>query len=153
VAALKELLLRPGLRPQVVNDCCVLIDEEVASKSGVSGLALKAGYAVFKKVKKGALPSAVDWLLDDFVAALDRHHQDYLAKGEPQPGGFQAHLVEQKAVLAEDLLRITDARQEHSTNRAVRGAYQKLRPSASRYTQDAVPRVGAMVERYLAAEG
>ncbi len=147
---LKELLTKPGLRPKVVQDCCVLIDEEVASKRGVSGLALKAGYKVFKKVKKDALPSAVDWLLDDFAGVLDKYHVEFERDAEGPT--YTDHILARKVQVADDLLAITDARQERSTNRAVKAAYRKLRPTASRYVQEALPRVGAMVERYLAME-
>lgn len=149
--SLKGLLLEPGLRPRVVADCCTLIDEEVASKRGLSGLAIKGGYAVFKKVKKGALSSAVNWLLDEFVEVLDDYFQRYHALETGRPASYGAYLVANGPAVAESLLCITDRKQQQSTNRAVRGAYGKLRPSASRHTQDALPRVGALVERFVAS--
>jgi len=148
--SLKDLLLEPGLRPRVVADCCALIDEEVASKRGFSGLAIKGGYAVFKKVKKGALSSAVNWLLDDFVEVLDEYYRRYEGLKAGRPASYGDYLVANGPQVAESLLKITDRKQEQSTNRAVRGAYKKLRPSASRHTQDALPRVGALVQRYVA---
>ncbi len=41
---LQEILLAPGTRPQVITDCCLLIEQEVSDKSGASGTAVKLAY-------------------------------------------------------------------------------------------------------------
>lgn len=146
---LEKLLLEQGKRQQVIQECCVLIDEEVASKKGLSGLAIKGGYAVFKAVKKTALPDAVDFLLDDFVRVLDGFHERFRVDAAQDGSSFKSYLVARKAEVAEGLLAITDHRQEASTNRAVKGAYLKLRPAAANHVQEAVPRLGDLMERHL----
>ena len=45
-----DLFIAPGYRPRVVDACVRLIDEEVAAKSGLSGMAVKGAYAVVKKI-------------------------------------------------------------------------------------------------------
>ena len=47
----------------VVDDCCTLIDEEVAGRGGISGLALKAGYGIVKGIKPGFVKHVVTDLL------------------------------------------------------------------------------------------
>ena len=65
-------------RSAVIRDSVRLIDEEVARKSGITGLALKGGYKVVKKLKSGRMiEKAVDHLLDDFTGALDSMYQEY----------------------------------------------------------------------------
>jgi hypothetical protein len=43
-ATLHEMLLSPGVQPQVVADCQAMIDQEVASKSGLSATGIKVAY-------------------------------------------------------------------------------------------------------------
>lgn len=66
-----EALLAEGKRPAVVADCATLIDEEVASKSGLGGLAIKTAFATVKALKRGIIPESVNALLDDFVVELE----------------------------------------------------------------------------------
>ena len=50
-----------GNRPKVVADCGKLIEEEVDSKGGLSGFAVKAAFAVVKAVKPDAFLVAEIW--------------------------------------------------------------------------------------------
>ena len=70
MARLAEILTQPEIRPQVVKACAVLIDTEVQSKSGFSGLAVKAGYKLVKAVKPTMIPEVVDKLLPEFAEAM-----------------------------------------------------------------------------------
>ena len=64
MSALTERL-QTADRAAVVADTVQLIDDEVGRKSGMSGMALKAGYKVVQKLKGGRMiPEAVDYLLD-----------------------------------------------------------------------------------------
>ena len=53
MATLTEVLTSDAKKASVVDDCCALIDAEVGDKGGISGLAIKAGYATVKGVKPG----------------------------------------------------------------------------------------------------
>jgi hypothetical protein len=50
--------------------------------------------------------------------------------------------------VAEALLSITDARAQRAKNQAIKGAYEKLRGSAKKHVEAAVPRIGRLVEKY-----
>ncbi len=45
---LKELAQEGGKRAEVVADACKVLDLEVADKSGLSGMAIKAGYRLIR---------------------------------------------------------------------------------------------------------
>ena len=62
-----RLLADPARRPALLTDCERLIEAEVDSKSGLSGLAIKAAYKVVCAVKPGIIRESMDGLLDDFV--------------------------------------------------------------------------------------
>jgi hypothetical protein len=140
MSTLKEILSRPGTRPQVIRDCEQVIEEEVSSK-GLTGIAIKGAFAVVKAIKPGFIPEVIDGLLDDFADRLDPMYQAAKAKN------FNARAGE----AAEALLGITDQRAERAKNQVVKTAYQKLRPMAKKHTEAAIPRVGRMIAKHDAA--
>jgi len=130
-------------RQSVINDACKVLDEEVADKSGLSGLAIKAAFGVVKGVKPGFIREVVDALLNDFLAALDPLYQEATAKGTA-PG---AYLTSNSSRVADALLSITDARAARSQQAVVKSTYEKLRPSAKKQVEAAAPRLGALLDR------
>ena len=80
MGAVKDKLLDTGVRPNVIADCVGVVDGEVASKKGMTGLVIKGGYKAFKALKPGIVEEAVNHLLDDFVAIVDRHYDEYLGR-------------------------------------------------------------------------
>ncbi len=144
MSTLKETLLSPQNRPLVINDCVRLIDEEVESKSGLTGLAVKAAYAIVKAVKSGFVKEAVDSMLDDFVGRLDPIHAAAQAKGDPIGPYVNARTGE----VAEALLAISDERAARAKNQTLKKAYEKLRPTGKKHVEAAVPRIGRLIARY-----
>jgi hypothetical protein len=146
MSTLKEILARPGNRPQVIRDCEQIIEEEVASK-GLTGIAIKGAFAVVKAIKPGFIAEVIDGLLDDFADRLDPMYQAAKAKNEPLTVHFNAHAGE----AAEALLGITDQRAQRAKNQVIKTAYEKLRPMAKKHTEMAIPRVGRMIAKHDAA--
>jgi len=145
MASLTEILTKPGVRPQVIKDSERLIEEEVDSK-GLTGLPIKAAYKVVKAVKPGFIPEVIDHLLDDFSKALDPLYQEASTANVP----FEAHLSSRAPQAAEALLAITDGRAGRAKNQMVKSAYEKLRPSAKKHVESAIPRVSRLVGKYTA---
>jgi hypothetical protein len=143
MSTLKDILSRPGSRPQVIRDCEQIIDEEVSSK-GLTGIPIKAAYAIVKAIKPGFIPEVIDGLLDDFANRLDPLYQAAKEKNEPIPGYLNARAGE----AAEALLGITDQRAQHAKNQVVRTAYEKMRPMAKKHTEAAIPRVSKMIAKH-----
>ncbi len=145
MANLQDKLLAPAVRPQVIADCVVLIDEEVSSKSGLSGLAIKGAFAVVKAVKHGIVPEVVDSLLPGFAEKLEPIYAAWVAStGEPLPSYFQ----KRSGDVAEALLSITDDRSRKTQNATFRKAYEKLRPTGKNHVEQAVPRLGKLLEKH-----
>jgi hypothetical protein len=146
MSTLKDILSRPGARPQVIRDCEQVIEEEVASK-GLAGFVIKGAYAVVKAIKPGFIPEVIDGLLDDFADRLDPLYQAAKAKNEPLAPYFNARAGE----AAEALLGITDERARRAKNQVVKAAYEKMRPMAKKHTEAAIPRVAKMIAKHDAA--
>jgi hypothetical protein len=143
--ALKETLGAPPARERIVADACQVLDQEVADKGGLSGAAIKAAYAVVKGIKPGFIRDAVDNLLDDFLDALDPIVQEATSSGIP-PG---QHLTRQSGPAADALLAITDARVARADRPVIQKTYERLRPTAKKHVESAMPRVGALLERAI----
>ncbi|MEU8630916.1 hypothetical protein AB0C38_02020 [Amycolatopsis sp. NPDC048633] len=142
---LKEILLDSGRRPAVVTDFETLVDAEVSDKGGVSGAVVKTGFAAVKKIKPGIIPSAVDTLLPDFVVALEPFYVDYRAKGG---NDFGAYLTSRSDEASDALLSVTDSRAERSSRDSIKKVYGKLRPNGKKNVEEALPRLGALVDKH-----
>jgi hypothetical protein len=144
---LNEILLVPGNRPKVIGDCVQLINEEVDSKGGLTGLAVKAAFAMVKAVKPGFINEAVDHMLNDFVGRLEPFWADAQAKNEPVGPLMNSRAPQ----VADALLAISDERAQKSTNQGLKKAYDKLRPTGKKHVEQAVPRVGRLIQKYASA--
>jgi hypothetical protein len=147
MSTLAEILLVPGNRPKVVADSVRVIDEEVDSKGGLTGLAVKGTYAVVKAVKPGLVSEAVDGMLDDFVKQLEPFYAAAQAKNEPVGPALSSRAGE----VAEALLAISDGRAPRAKNQTLKKAYEKLRPTGKKHVEAAIPRIGRLIGKYAAA--
>lgn len=146
MTTLKERLGQGDKRRAVVRDACDVLDQEVADKSGLSGVAIKGAYSIVKGIKPGFITEVVDNLLDDFLDALDPMYQEALQQGRP-PG---RHLSENGERVANTLLAITDRRVQNSSRAVITKTYEKLRPTAVKHVSAAAPRLGQLLERHAA---
>ena len=141
---LAEALTSDSRRSLVVEDCLALIDAEVSDKGGLTGLAIKAGYKAIQGVKPGFVRQVVGDLLPEFAAALDSLYQEAKANGRSVREYFNANTNR----AADALLTITDDRARRTKSGMVKGTYEKLRGSAKKNVEAAVPRIAAMIEKH-----
>jgi hypothetical protein len=141
--SLVETLADPAKHDPVIADCCTLIDEEVAAKSGISGLVVKGGYAAVKGIKPGFIREVVEKLLPEFAEKLD----PIWAEGR-KSGDAEGHMVRQKSRVADELLSVTDGKAKNAKSSLVRGTYDKLRGSAKKNVEEAVPRLAKLLGKH-----
>ncbi|GAA1723645.1 DUF6918 family protein [Fodinicola feengrottensis] len=146
---LHEILLTPGKRPEVLADCKQLLDEEVSSKSGASGLAVKSAYTMVKAVKPGIINESIDKLLDDFIGRLQPFYADYRASGAGQP--LDSYLAGRGEEVSDALLGVTDDRAANTSRATIKKAYEKIRPQGKKNVELALPRLGKLIEKHVAA--
>lgn len=141
--ALRDALLDPNKKPAVIKDCTTLVDEEVSSKSGLSGIAVKAGYGAVKGIKPGFITEVIEKLLPEFAEQIEPIWQEGAAKGDGA-----SYLVNNKSRVADALLSVTDAKSKNAKSALVRSTYEKLRGSAKKNVEEAVPRLSQLVKKY-----
>ena len=144
MASLVEVLTDESKKPQIIKDCCELIDAEVKDKGGISGLAIKAGYSAVKGIKPGFVEHAVEDLLPEFARVLDPIYADAKAQNKNVSDHFSANSEK----VDDALLSITDAKAANAKSGVAKGAYEKLRGSAKKNVEQAVPRLGKLIEKY-----
>jgi len=143
--SLTDALTDPVKKKAIIEDCLQVLDAEVADKGGLSGLAIKAGYSAVKGVRPGFIRQAVTDLVPDFAAALDPIWKDAKDAGKATPEFFNSNTSR----VADALLAITDAKAKRAKSGLVKSTYDKLRNSAKKNVELAVPRLGKMVEKHV----
>lgn len=144
MARLADVLTSEEKKASVVRDCLELIEAEVADKSGISGMAVKAGYAAVKGIKPGFLEKVVSDLLPEFADAVDPMYGEAREKGRP----VGRYFADNSGRVADALLAITDGRARRTKSGVIKATYDRLRGSAKKNVEAAVPRLGALVEKH-----
>ena len=144
MSTLSEALCSESRKSVVVDDCLALIDAEVSDKGGLTGLAIKAGYKTIQGVKPGFVRQVVVDLLPEFATALDPLYQEAKSSGR----NVREYLSANANRAADALLTITDEKAQRSRSGMVKGTYEKLRGSAKKNVEAAVPRLAAMIEKH-----
>lgn len=139
---LKEIITATETRPTVVTECVALVESEVGGK----GLIIRGAYKTVKKIKPGFVKSAIDGLLDDWLEKMEPFYGKWRADGS---GGYSDYLSSRKAEVADELLKVTDERAKSSKHKTVAKMYNKLRPSALKNVEGAVPGLGKLIEAHL----
>lgn len=147
MTTLKDALLTPDKRPRLVDDTARLVDDEVRAKSGISGMAIKAGYKTINAVKPTLVRDAVDNLLDRFVDKLEPFYAQWNEAG--RSGTFGNYLAGRPREVANALLAVTDDRARSVDNRTIKKTYEKLRPQGEKNVEAAVPGLGRTLDRHL----
>jgi hypothetical protein len=144
-ATLQEILLAPDTQPKVVADCYALINQEVASKSGVSGTAVKLAYKTVNAFMPGHIRFMVESLLPQVADKLEPYWADFNTSGGSAFGDYLAKRGEE---VSEALLSVTDARAAASGRPTVIRAYGTVRGSAAKHIEAALPHLGDLVLKY-----
>ncbi|MFN3533670.1 MAG: DUF6918 family protein [Candidatus Brocadia sp.] len=144
---LRMLAKNPDLRPQVIADCVTLIDQQIKTKKGLSGMAVKTAYGLVKALKPSMIEKSADSLLNAFTEQLQVYYQHYQEEGSN--GSLEQYLSARASNVAESLLQITDRRASLSRNKTAVKAYNKLRPKGKEHVEIAVPEIGKLLDKHV----
>jgi hypothetical protein len=131
-------------RAAVVRDVERIVDEEVAARRGIQGVALRAGYAAFRRLRPGIVRVALDRLLPLFAPVIDRHWEAAVASGDPE-GWFER----EAEAIADGLLAVTDAVSHRITNPVALGLYRSLRGQARPHVATGVTRIPPLLRKHV----
>ncbi len=146
--SLKKIIEDPSIMQSLVADSLRVLDEEVARRSGLGGMAIKGPYRVVKNVQGGRiLEKAVRALVPEFVDKLDPYYIRFQKDGAGKT--WEEYLRPHHLTLSDELLSVTDRKIRETDNRVVRGAYDKLRPKARKEVAASMPALTRMMERYI----
>ena len=104
MGSLVEAIKVPERRKEVIADCDKLIQEEVNSKRGFSGIAVKSAFRMIRSFKPDIVPNAMEDLLDEFSEKVEPFWQDCQQKGEDPERYFSSN----DKKIADALLTVTD---------------------------------------------
>lgn len=139
-----EAIQDPARREAIVADGLRELDAELDSRSGVTAMAMRAGYKALRKLRPNIVEHNLDRLLPRWAPVLDPHVVAGRAAGDV-PRHFQANADP----IAEGLLGATDARAAEASNKVAVKAYQKLRPKAKDQVMAGMDRLARLVDRHV----
>jgi hypothetical protein len=144
MGTLREKLANGEGRAKVIEDGIKMIDAEVSDKGGLGGLAIKGAYAMVKGIAPGIMPKLLNGMLDDFLDALSPYYDDAKQKGVD----FKQSVLQKQSDVANALLAVTDRRAEKSNAGSLKKGYEKLRPTAQKHVEQALPRLADFVKSF-----
>ena len=144
MGTLRDLASEPTKRKQLIEDATQVVDAEVSDKGGISGMAIKAAYAMTKGLAPGMIYKILDVLANDFLDAL----QPFYDQAKQQGVGLRSYLQNKSAEAANALLAITDQKAAAESGGALKKGYEKLRPTAQKHVEAAIPRLADLITRF-----
>lgn len=146
MTTLRELLLGGERRDAAVRDMADWVERFVADKSGLRGMALRAGLGAAKSARPDIVPRAVARLLPEFADALEPLWQRFGKSGEKDFGAFlERHAAEARSAI----MGVADARVAASHNRALHSGYKGLRGTLEKELDTLLPGIARMLGREL----
>jgi hypothetical protein len=142
---LHEMLLTTDRQPQVVADVQALVEQELASKSGISATAIKVAYKAVTAFAPGYYRETIVAMLPGMVHQLQPFWADFTASGGAEFGDYLSKRPEE---VTEALLAVTDNMAQASARPTIVKAYKAVRGGASKHMEPALPNLGAMVQKY-----
>lgn len=144
MTSLADVLTSDDKRKQVVDDCVVVLEQEVQDKGGLSGIAIKGAFKTIQGISPGFVRNVVNDLLPEFAKAADGVYQEAKTKNVP----VARHFETEGGRVADALLAITDRRAQRTKYNSAKKLYETLRGTAKKHVESAMPRVGRLVEKY-----
>jgi|SRR5215469_15200654 len=144
-ATLEQMLLAPEVQPRVVADCMALVEHELASKSGVSGAAVKVAYKAVTAFAPGYYKDTIESMLPDMADKLQPFWADFQASGGADFGDY---LAKRNDEVGQAMLEVTDHMASISKRAVIIKAYQAVRGGAGKHIEAALPSLGAMIQKY-----
>jgi hypothetical protein len=144
---LSDILLEDGALKRIVADTQAVVEQELATKSGLSAGAVKLAYKAVTSFAPGYYEKTVELMIPDMLYQLQPFWADFQAAGG---GSFGDYLAKRSEEVGPALLKVTDSMAEDSQRPVIVKAYRTVRGSAQKHIEASLPALGALVEKYAA---
>lgn len=144
--SLNNLIQDPSIKASIVNDLAQLMNEQVAAKGGMGGMALKTAYKVINGIGPQYVQGAIGRLLPEVFNALDPMWQAGSQSGDPV-----AYLTQNSSQAADAVLSVTDDRMASKGEGVIRSTYNKLRKSVKGDVEAAIPGIAKIIGAHAQA--
>ena len=144
---LADILGAPHHRDAVIVDVVRLVEAQVASRSGLTGISLRAALGMVRAARPDLLQRAVARLLPEFAAALDPLYQRFRASREDRD--FSVFLQKNADGATAALLATADARVAGLTNASLKSVYARFRSLGEAEVHAAVTPLSKLIRGYL----
>jgi hypothetical protein len=145
VNTLSAILLSAPRREALLADAQRLLEQHVAQRAGLRGVAWRSGLAVLQAARPGIVARAVEVLLPQFLAALEPLYREFQAGSERDFGLFLLRHRERAVGL---LLQIADQRAAGAAE-LTRSLYHRFRGQAEDEAQALLPAFARLLAGYL----
>jgi hypothetical protein len=143
---LVDLFSEPERFKALLKDSAKLLENQVANKKGLAGMAIKTSFGVVKQMKPGFIEEVLTHLLPKFLEKLEPFYAHF-QKEEWE--NFATFLRSKTEEVANALLSVTDQRAAQTELTSLKKTYEKLRPAAQRHVQDAIPALAELLDKYI----
>lgn len=144
---LEQILMAPRRQQAVVADCVRMIEQFVAERGGIKGMAYKTGLKLVKASRPDIVERAVQRLFPEYLGALAPLHEQFRAQGG---GDFAAFLQKNSASAVQALIELAD-RRVAGASPGVRKTYARFRDGAEAEVARLLPALGALIAKHLRA--
>lgn len=144
---LADILGAPHQREAVIADVVTLIEQQVARRSGLTGMGLRTALGMARAARPDLLQRAVGHLLPGFATALEPLYRRFRSGGED--GDFSVFLQKHTAEARDALLSVADRRAAGLSNPSLKAVYARFRGVAEAEVENAIPPLSRLIRGYL----
>lgn len=145
--SLARILWSAPERDALIAELAAALDQHIASRSGLKGMAMKTGFASLKLAQPDVASRAIRALLPQVSEALDPLYAQFHHDSGTDFGAF---LAQHAATTATQLLAATDSRIGNSRNTMAQALYKRFRSSASEELTSLLPALGRVLGKHAA---
>ena len=145
-SSLPDILLSVKHPERLVDELARTLEAHIASRGGLKGLAMKAGFGALRSAKPDIADRAVRGLMPDIAKALDPLYAEFKrSQGED----FGSYLSQHAARAAELMVKAVDTRLAGNPNTPMKAVYKQFRGSVGDELQKLLPPVGRVLSTHI----
>ena len=145
-SSLPDILLSVKHPERLVDELARTLEAHIAGRSGLKGLAMKAGFGALRSAKPDIADRAVRGLMPDIAKALDPLYAEFM---QGQGEDFGNYLTQHAARAAELMVAAVDTRLAGNPNAPVKAVYKQFRGSVGDELQKLLPPVGRVLSTHI----